>query len=341
MRGFAVTLVFLTHFCTLVAPWLADAPGLAAFASQVHAIGNTGVDLFFVLSGYLIYKTLLVREQSFVHFMGRRIRRIYPTFLVVFSVYFALSYVFPRESSIPADAPLAYLGANLLLLPGLFPIKPMITVAWSLSYEMFFYLCLPIAVAAGRLRHRANGQRVILIGLAAVALACWSAASDNAHIRMLMFMCGMLVHEAIHSRQVRVAPDAVAAFALAVGLLGSLLPVTGHLKTTLLFASLFLVCLNCFLRPQGGLARMFSWTPLRWLGNMSYSYYLLHGLTLKAFFMLLSKTVAPGGHAPALFFLLLPLAFLLTLCTSAVLFLLVERPLSLAQSAPRIVSVPT
>jgi peptidoglycan/LPS O-acetylase OafA/YrhL len=122
----------------------------------------------------------------------------------------------------------------------------------------------------------------------------------------------------------------VAVCALAVGLLGSLLPVSGYVKIGLLFASLYLVCMHCFLRPQAGLARAFTWTPLRWLGNMSYSYYLLHGLTLKALFMLLPQPALLGGHGVALFVLLLPVFFLLTLCTSAGLFLLVERPLSLA-----------
>ena len=42
--------------------------------------------------------------------------------------------------------------------------------------------------------------------------------------------------------------------------------------------------LACF-RAEGPLYRAFAWTPLRWLGNMSYSYYLIHGLALKA-----------GGH---------------------------------------------
>lgn len=72
----------------------------------------------------------MTREQHFTDFMARRIRRIYPAFLMVFAVYCALSFVFPRESRIPHDAPLGYLAANLLL-PGLFPIRPMITVAWS------------------------------------------------------------------------------------------------------------------------------------------------------------------------------------------------------------------
>lgn len=341
MRGFAVFLVFLTHFCTLVAPWVAEAPGLDSFARHVHAIGNTGVDLFFVLSGYLIYKTLLAREQGFGHFMARRVRRIYPAFLVVFSVYCVLSYGFPRENSIPAEAPLRYLVANLLLLPGLFPIKPMITVAWSLSYEMFFYLCLPLAITALRLRRRSGTWRIAAIALVALTIASWSAALGNGHVRMIMFMCGMLVHEAIQGRRMQAPSDAVAVAALVLGLLGTLLPVVGHIKSTLLFVSLFMVCVNCFLRPCGALAQVFSWTPLRWLGNISYSYYLLHGLTLKAFFMLLPQPVVLSGHAVLVFLALLPLTFLLTLISSAGLFLLVERPFSLAPTRTRVVSIPT
>ena len=330
MRGFAVALVFLTHFCTLIGPWIAATPRLDQLAHAVHAIGNTGVDLFFVLSGYLIYKTLVSREQGFGGFMMRRIRRIYPTFLVVFAVYCVLSFVFPRESSIPASGALAYVAANLLLLPGLFAIKPMITVAWSLSYEMFFYLCLPLVVTLFQLRRRSHLQRICLVAAAAIALAAWSAVSGAGHIRMIMFMSGMLIHDAIASRQVRAPSSVVAVAALVIGLAGSLLPVTGYVKIGLLFASFFLVCLHCFLRPQAWLARVFCWTPMRWLGNMSYSYYLLHGLTLKALFMFVPRSAALTDHALLLFVVLLPLFFAVTLFTSGCLYLLVERPLSLA-----------
>ncbi len=51
MRGFAVFLVFLVHYVTLVKPWIANELALIAFSSGLHTIGNTGVDLFFVLSG--------------------------------------------------------------------------------------------------------------------------------------------------------------------------------------------------------------------------------------------------------------------------------------------------
>ena len=336
MRGFAVTLVFLTHYCSLIAASLDAKSNLAAFADAVHAIGNTGVDLFFVLSGYLIYKTLVGREQNYFHFMWRRIRRIYPAFLAVFAVYWVLSLVFPSESSIPADAPFLYLTENLLLLPGLFPIRPMITVAWSLSYEMFFYLCLPIVVTALGLRRQTNAVRIAVIAVVAIGISILCGGFQGTLIRLIMFMAGMLVHESIDSRQVRAPSAAVAACVLAAGLGSILLPITGYVKYALLFASFYVVCMNCFMRPHEALGRAFSWTPLRWLGNMSYSYYLLHGLTLKVLFMVVSKTHVLAHYPVPMFWALLPVFFGVTLCTSAGLFLLIEKPMSLSVGAHRL-----
>jgi exopolysaccharide production protein ExoZ len=154
LRGFAVFLVFLVHYVTLVKPWIATESSLLAFSSTLHTIGNTGVDLFFVLSGYLIYGSLISRPQNFVRFMSRRVERIYPAFIAVFIIYVLLSFNFPAENKIPIPAyeGMIYLVQNFLLLPGLFPIEPMITVAWSLSYEMFYYLAIPLVIVIFRLR---------------------------------------------------------------------------------------------------------------------------------------------------------------------------------------------
>lgn len=54
MRGFAVFLVFVVHFVTLAAPWIAPDSAMSAVTDAIRKIGNCGVDLFFVLSGYLI-----------------------------------------------------------------------------------------------------------------------------------------------------------------------------------------------------------------------------------------------------------------------------------------------
>src|SRR3989344_8879805 len=73
LRGFAVFLVFLVHFVTLSSPWLSPQSLLSPIADAVHSIGNAGVDLFFVLSGYLIYGSLIERKQVFLPYLKRRL----------------------------------------------------------------------------------------------------------------------------------------------------------------------------------------------------------------------------------------------------------------------------
>ena len=59
LRGFAVFLVFLVHYATLISPWIAQPSALFNVATALHTIGNAGVDLFFVLSGYLDRKSVV------------------------------------------------------------------------------------------------------------------------------------------------------------------------------------------------------------------------------------------------------------------------------------------
>jgi len=122
------------------------------------------------------------------------------------------------------------------------------------------------------------------------------------------------------------------------GLLATLLPVTGNsgsaLKIGMLFITFFILCLACFRAPHDWLAKTFAWTPMRWLGNMSYSYYLLHGLTLKAAFLVLGVVLPAANYGSWLFWALLPIMFTSTLLPTAALFLAIERPLSLAAHRP-------
>ncbi|HEY0681025.1 MAG TPA: acyltransferase [Steroidobacter sp.] len=344
LRGFAVLLVFFVHYADLVHPWIAEDEALLALADALATVGNSGVDLFFVLSGYVIYGSVISRYQPFVPFLARRIERIYPAFTTVFALYFALSFVFPAENKIPespGDGAL-YLLQNFLLLPGLFPIKPMITVAWSLSYELFYYIAIPVLVAAFKLRRRSPTWRAIFFVALAATFAAYTALNDGP-VRLLMFVAGIVLFEAIHHSRLR--PSSIAGLvALFTGLLSMLLPVAGPAGTTLKVAILgvtfFVLCLACFRTPHSWLPRAFAWTPLRWLGNMSYSYYLLHGLALNGAFLALSKVMPPTGQDSTLFWLLLPPMLALTLLASALLFLLIERPFSLAprrkRDAPRL-----
>ncbi|MFO0982311.1 MAG: acyltransferase [Planctomycetota bacterium] len=338
LRGFAVLLVFLVHYASLGEPWLACASATASSAAVLHDVGGAGVDLFFLLSGYLIYGMLMQRRQSFTAFMARRVQRIYPTFLVVFAIYLALAWSMPSSGKLPAGwAPAALLVLeNLLLLPGLFAVRPIISVAWSLSYEMFSYVTIPVLIGALQLRGWGRARRVVL--LVALALAMFASAPLlGSHLRLVMFVAGMLLHE-LCAAPACIRERGLGLAALALGLatlcLLSWLAIATPLRQAALFAS-FLVLCRASLHGLGPTRTAFSWTPLRWLGNMSYSYYLIHGLTLKAALLIAAKLHPPAAGDTWLFWIALPFFLAVTLLAGAVLFVLVERPWSLAGSGAR------
>jgi peptidoglycan/LPS O-acetylase OafA/YrhL len=332
LRGFAVLLVFLVHYESLLAPWIAQDASLLALAHAIETVGSNGVDLFFLLSGYLIYGSLLKGHQSFPQYFARRLRRIYPAFTAVFVMYLALSILLPSESKIPGDGAAWFLIANYLLLPDLWPIQPMITVAWSLSYEMFSYLALPLLIALFKLRDRSVTWRVTFFLSIAVAFSIYTALNGGP-VRLIMFISGIALYEAINNSELRIG-GGLGAHALLVGLFFSLWPLAEPLgksiKVAVMFVGFFVFGLACLRASQGWLPVAFSWTPLRWLGNMSYSYYLLHGLVLKGGFMLLSRVLPPTGEQSVLHWILLLPMLALTLVPSAMLFFTIERPFSLA-----------
>lgn len=335
LRGIAVFLVFLVHYSSLVGPWLPAHSATTSIAGSLKTLGQAGVDLFFVLSGYLIYGTLISRHQPFFRFILRRIQRIYPTFAVVFVLYIGLSFAVPSQRKIPASlgGGLLYLLKNFFLLPGLFPIVPMITVAWSLSYEIFFYLALPLIIGVLALRARQPWLRATVFGALALGLATYCALFGGP-VRLIMFVAGILLYEVIKSRAFSALGSIVATGAFFGGLLFLLLPLQGDagfaVKTVVLLLCFFVFCHTCFTRAGSPIGTIISWTPVRWLGNMSYSYYLIHGLALKACFMALAKVFPHTDQHAIVFWLILLPAFAATLAASTVLFLLIERPLSLA-----------
>src|ERR1035441_7872837 len=84
---------------------------------------------------------------------------------------------------------------------------------------------------------------------------------------------------------------------------------------------------------DGRLKRFFSWTPLRYLGNISYSYYLIHGVTLQGVALAWAWLASHGVPAASLFVVGVPVGFAATWVTSTLLFVMVEKPYSLQRKA--------
>jgi peptidoglycan/LPS O-acetylase OafA/YrhL len=91
---------------------------------------------------------------------------------------------------------------------------------------------------------------------------------------------------------------------------------------------------------RGFLQYCFSTAPLRWLGNMSYTYFLCHGIVLNSVAYFLRGVLKPE-LSPIAFVVLLFVNLGLTVAGSLVLFLLVEKPFSLAIPHSRVSGVVT
>ena len=138
LRALAITFVFLFHYRLFAHP---------DWEGQVTGFGWTGVDLFFVLSGFLIAGQLFAsiakgKAVSLREFFLKRFFRIIPPYLVVLTLYF----VFPSLREGGNMAPLwKYLTFTLNLSLNLRQVNTF-THSWSLCIEEQFYLLLPLII---------------------------------------------------------------------------------------------------------------------------------------------------------------------------------------------------
>ena len=153
LRGIAITLVMLHHF-TYIRP----TAGIDGLIGSVLFFCWTGVDLFFVLSGFLITGILLDTrgsERYFTTFYARRTLRIFPLYyLVLFLAFFVLPQ-FPAEHtmllgqdgpvSLPPQWPYWLYLTNFSIADGGW-VHGWVDVAWSLAIEEQFYLVWPLLI---------------------------------------------------------------------------------------------------------------------------------------------------------------------------------------------------
>lgn len=138
LRALAITLVFFFHYFII-------SGGEPAWLPDVARFGWTGVDLFFVLSGFLIASGLFEevvnkKELSFKKFFLKRFFRIIPAYIVTVAIYF-LFPVFREKESLPPLWKFLSFTQNLgldLKNTGTF------SHAWSLCVEEHFYLIFPM-----------------------------------------------------------------------------------------------------------------------------------------------------------------------------------------------------
>jgi exopolysaccharide production protein ExoZ len=331
-RGFAALLVFLNHFCTLAGErWSRHTPSAKLWIAPLDRLGEGAVGLFFALSGLLILASLARSHGGVFLFWRRRLSRIMPAYWTVLFLYLLASWILPSASKIPeGSVPAAlYLSLNALLLPVIFLPEPMISVSWTLGYELLFYLLVPLWVFWVPERTSFKTKIVTMAAIAS-AVVCWCALRGGPY-PVALFLVGILVHEQTRSGW-RLPTDWDRPILGMIGLiLSGLLPWSGPAwilaKTILQGASAWLL-LSAGLTNEGPkhTARCFSWRPLVQLGRISYSFYLIHGLCLQLVFWCLDRLTSAKGVPFLAVVLALPLASFLSWLAASQLYRQIELP---------------
>lgn len=335
LRAIAVGLVFMQHYSKQYLIYGKLTGFTRQFGELFANIGNYGVELFFVLSGFLIYGILLRRRPPFFSFMARRARRLYPAFMaaLVFGVCVDPWRPHPK---IPHDllSASAYIFENIAFLPGLFPIDPLFSVNWSLSYEWWFYVTATFIFSVCGITAARPAIRVCgIVGAIVILLVCSAKGVPYTPIRGTCLLGGMLLAEAREARLPGVPGilGIILAFSSLVGCAAiHHLPSWAH--SFILMIGFCALCSGALSGSDPIVTTPLSWKYLRLFGNISYSYYLIHGFVVESIARLILYFVGSGLTNWVFWAALLPI-FFATVLVGASVFLCIEKPFSLSRNA--------
>jgi len=324
LRAVAIGLVILAHG--------AHTWGAPRFLAPLAHVGNLGVRIFFVISGFLI-TTLLLRELDAHHevslknFYARRSLRILPAFFIYVAAIQMLS-VFGMVDNPHGDTVRALTFTMDYRDDKSWPLNHL----WSLSVEEQFYLLWGVLfLVASQPR-----VRLAVLVLAVVPLGVRSAylfgllTSKNAVAPARQFEClvdalamGALLSVFFNTLMStrRIAEFARSPLSLALGAALTLAAVASYLIDTRLYDSMgqtvanigiTLILWNCVTASGGWVRGSLNWRPIAYIGVLSYSLYLWQQLFLDP----ISRS----------FYARFPVNIAFAFCAAFVSYYAIERP---------------
>jgi len=305
LRGLAILLVLLFH--TFARPEVQHANWIIKSFNQVSLFGWTGVDLFFVLSGFLITRILLDAKTStnfFKVFYMRRILRIFPLYYLSLIGVFLIWPLLKLHTGSISGNDAGHVGLtvqlwywlNLVNWPtAIHPmLVPLLSHYWTLSIEEQFYAVWPAVV------YFLSEKRLALLSIAGIVsvfilrnlpiVQAFGATHDNFLYRLTPFRMDTLLFGGLlailfkHVDRSKLLRWAVPIFVVTLALLlwkAQPSPAEGAITFTglaVLYSSLLTICITS--KTAGALFRT---RLLRGMGKYSYSVYLIHPSVL--FFM--------------------------------------------------------
>jgi exopolysaccharide production protein ExoZ len=281
LRGIAAMMVLLAH-----AP-MATKPPAGPFADFPWRIGAMGVDVFFIISGFVI---AMVTERSRggpADFIRNRLTRILPMYLITALLFLAMD-----------DASMSKIWNTLCFIPifdyGNTYTNPAHWFGWSVALEMWFYLIFAVALSYAKQR---AGKAFILFIVSAVILTFfyngnWFAPHFLGSPLALEFVLGLLLYRFRHKLSFRVSLCLLLGGLWLMWEAGSARPWLSIHETSLTSSKLAMLRvatwgLSSFMVVAGcvglDLTAKVRWpASLVWMGDISYSFYLTQPFAIVA-----------------------------------------------------------
>jgi peptidoglycan/LPS O-acetylase OafA/YrhL len=260
-----------------------------ARALGLPTTGHGGVDLFFVISGFIMVHTTRARPVGPGAFMLNRLTRVAPIYWLLTLATFSVAWLAPRLMQATV-ADVEQLLLSLSFIPfrksnGL--VQPVLFVGWTLNFEMFFYALFALGLA---FRDRRRGALLVVLSLGVLVALGWWFRPENVQAAfytrpiILEFAAGMGLATLGPSLRCdtafgRGAVGLLCALALgAVALVPVAFPTASRLLTHGAPALIVVAC--AIVLHHSGVSWSNRWAVM--LGNASYSLYLTHPFVTQA-----------------------------------------------------------
>lgn len=280
-----------------------------------------GVDLFFLLSGFLIFKMVSKPGFYYPRFLLSRLARIYPVFIVTLAGYVFCDY---KKTGV---VQIGKIVANMLFFNGIagLDISAYNSPSWSLFYEFSFYLLFPAIVLWSPRKPGIRALGCLSAGVF-IGVLVLSLKVSSVYFRFMMFLVGALL--AVIDREkttlwLNKIPDTIV-FILYIASCAYFIFDKNFVHFIPIYAipSFLLVAKTIY--GSGWINRLFSMRYLRYFGNISYSYYLVHLLVLlRTFKWIPTNTFSSPLLNLAVIFVV---SFVMATLVSTLLFVALEKP---------------
>lgn len=249
-------------------------------------VGSAGVDIFFVISGFIMWTIASHRDTSPTEFIIRRAVRIYPIYWIMTTIWVLMGIVGIISW---LDLSFSHLAQSYILIPHYsesYPnhIYPVLVPGWTLIYEIFFYLIFSATLFLKyKLRLFAlSAAMILLVFIGAIAQPSFAIASTYTNPIILEFLAGVLI---AHMWLRKGLPRGFGAFALlAIGFAGIAASSVVDFHEENYRFMFWGVPAAAIVAGALGIERFQADFPLGLsIGNSSYSIYLIHIIVLTVY----------------------------------------------------------